>query len=101
MLLHKIIESNDIPGTSILIENMIPYKKSLYTYYKNLFCRCEPLLMVVSISNAVQYGIIVSEDCFMDALIDWIGDPDCMNENNENFSEYETICFNSIPLAKL
>ena len=98
--LHEIIELNEKPHTSILIELLIPYKYSLYTYYKDYFCG-EPVLMVTCVCNAVQYGKIVSSQDFTDSVIDWINDPDCIDEESENFGEYETICFNSIPLSKL
>lgn len=98
--LHEIIELNDKPNNSILIESLIPYKNSLYTYYKDYFCG-EPVLMVTSVCNAVQYGKIVSSQDFTDSIIDWIDDPDCMNEDNDNFCEFETINFNSIMLSDL
>ena len=97
--LYEIIELNE-NHNSLLIELLIPYKRSLYTYYKDNFCG-EPVLMVTSVSNAVQYAKIVPANELTESVIDWIGDPDCMNEDNENFAEYETICFNSIMLENL
>jgi hypothetical protein len=98
--LHEIIETNDKPENSLLIESLIPYKKSLYIYYKDNLCS-DPVLMVTSVCNAVQYGKIVSSNDFTEEVINWIDDPDCMSEDNENFAEYETICFNSIMLENL
>jgi len=98
--LHEIIESNEVETSSILIELLVPYKKSLLTYYSRLF-PSEPILMVTSISNACQYSKIVPDGEFTEALINYIGDYNCMDEENENFCEYETICFNSIPLSNL
>ena len=98
--LYEIIALNDKPHNSILIESLIPYKNSLYTYYKDYFCG-EPVLMVTSVCNAVQYGKIVPCNEFTDSIIQWLNNPDCMNEDNDNFSEFETINFNSIPLSKL
>ena len=98
--LSTIIAMNEIAGNQILIELLIPYKKSLYTYYKSLFCD-EPILMVTSVMNAVQYGKIVSANNFSEEIVNFIGNPDCINDDNDNYCEYETICFNSIPLSKL
>lgn len=98
--LHEIIELNEKPNNSILLELLIPYKNSLYTYYKNYFCE-EPVLMVTSVCNAVQYGKIVPANDFTECIIEWLDDPDCMNEDNETFSEFETINFNSIMLSQL
>ena len=98
--LHEIIELNEDITKDILIELLLPYKKSLLTYYNDLFLS-EPVLMVTMVSNAVQYGKIVPSAEFTEALIEYIEDPDCMEEDNENFCEYETISFNSIMLKNL
>ena len=98
--LHEIIEINNSGDDSILTELLVPYKKSLLTYYNNLF-PSEPILMVTMVTNAVQYGKIVPSAEFTEALIEYIEDPDCMEEDNENFCEYETISFNSIMLKNL
>jgi len=98
--LYEIITLNEISENEILIELMLPYKNSLLTYYKNYFCN-EPILMITSVFNAAQYGKIVSSDNFTEELINFIGDPDCVDKDNENFGEYETICFNSIMLSEL
>lgn len=98
--LHEIIELNDKVHNSILIESLIPYKNSLYLYYKDYFCG-EPVLMVTSVCNAVQYAKIVPANEFTDCIINWLDNPDCMNEDNDNFCEFETINFNSIMLSDL
>lgn len=102
MKLFEIIAANENHTQSILIEKMIPYKKSLFTYYSRYFGnRNEPLLMVVSVSNAAQYGKIVPANEFGDAISAYLDDYNCSDETSENYAEYETIYFNSIPLAKL
>lgn len=100
MKLHEIIALNDEAKKSILIELLIPYKKLLLAYYKREFL-AEPILMVTSVSNACQYGKIVSANELDEAICEYLDDYNCMDEESENFSEYETICFNSIMLAKL
>lgn len=102
MKLHEIIKLNEDHETSLLVESLIPYKKSLLTYYKDYFC-CEPILMVTSVSNAVQYAKIVPSNEFKDAIYAYIG-VDYVNEENEDseeFAEFETINFNSILLKDL
>jgi hypothetical protein len=102
MLLHQIISNNQIATNSILIELLVPYKKSLVTYYKNEFSsHDEPLLMVTNVMNAAQYGKIVPMSEFQDAICEYLDDYNCMDEESENFSAYENICFNSIPLSRL
>lgn len=102
MLLHQIISANENHEQSILIEKLMPYKKSLLTYYCNDFGkRNEPMLMVTDVFNAAQYGKIVPSNDFIEAICSYLNDNDCMNEESENFAAYETICFNSIPLSKL
>lgn len=102
MNLHSIITANESDTQSILIETMLPYKKSLLTYYSNEFGnRNEPILMVTDVFNAAQYGKIVGANDFIDAICAYLEDYNCSDETSENFAAYETICFNSIPLAKL
>jgi hypothetical protein len=106
MKLHEIITSNENHNQSLLIEKLIPYKKSLSVYYTDYFCS-EPILMVTDVFNACQYGKIVSSDDFDESIcayleVDYIE----TDENNPDFdfdlfAEYETICFNSISLSKL
>jgi hypothetical protein len=101
MKLYEIIEANEKDKTSILIEKLIPYKKSLLTYYRNLF-PSEPILMVTMVANAVQYAQIVPSDEFTEAISDWMGEPiDFDDEESDTYAEYETICANSIMLKDL
>jgi hypothetical protein len=65
------------------------------TYYKNQYAG-EPVLIVTSVFNAGEYGFISTADNFNEDIINFLEDPDCMNEDSESFAEYETICFNSI-----
>jgi hypothetical protein len=51
--------------------------------------------------NAAQYGKIVPMSEFQDAICEYLDDYNCMDEESENFSAYENICFNSIPLSRL
>ena len=94
MKLNEIISTNDKGTDSILIEKLIPYKKSLLTYYRDLF-NCEPILMVTSVFNAAQYGIIVPSNEMDEALDIYIADEDYSDEDKE------VIYFNSIALYNL
>lgn len=98
--LHEIIEINESGRDSILISELQKYRKSLKVYYNHYFVR-DPMLMVTAVFNACSYAIIVPGNEFTESVINYIGDPDCINEDNKNFAEYETICFNSIMLDNL
>jgi|LakMenE18May11ns_1017448.scaffolds.fasta_scaffold9499752_2 hypothetical protein len=92
-LLSDIININDLNySTSILYELIHPYKKALYTYYKNYF-NCEPVLMVVSVSNTAQYIKIVPANEFLDAIEIYLSDSELTEEEREH--ETETINFYS------
>jgi hypothetical protein len=96
---YEIIEAISNPENNILIEKILPYKRSLHVYYSRLFC-CEPILMVISVSNAVQYGTIVPSNGFSEALDHYINS--CQFESEEDAeAERETVSFNSIYLSKL
>lgn len=102
MKLHEIIEANESHTDSILIELLIPYKKSLLVYYRDEFM-CEPILMVTDVMNAAQYGKIVSSNAFSEAVCAYM-EVDYVDESNiesDEFAQYETICANSIFLEKL
>jgi hypothetical protein len=97
MKLHKIIEINSDPRSSILIEKMVPYKRSLLTYYSSLF-NSEPVLMVTSISNAAQYAKIVPIEHFLQCILEYM---DFDLSNSEIIDEIDIISCNSIMLADL
>lgn len=97
MKLHKIIELNEDPKTAILIEKMLPYRKLLLRYYRNVF-RCEPVLMVTSVSNAAQYGKIVPAGEFYDALWKWV---DWEQSEEDIQFDMEVIAANSRMLSDL
>lgn len=102
MLLHEIISMNDetLNGgqqNSILIETLLKYKKSLLTYYAAQFPRnCEVMLMVTSVFNAAQYGVLVPSTDFSEAVQNWVNSMDFENDE-ERESEFELICFQSVP----
>lgn len=100
MKLHEIITALEDPTQSVLIEKMIPYKKSLLTYFTAQF-HSEPVLMITSVMNAAQYGRIEPAGELNEAICAYLDDYDCQNEDDENFCEYETICANSMMLKDL
>lgn len=98
MLLHEIISTNDKGTSSINTSILHSYKKSLYTYYKDLYC-CEPVLMVTDVFNAVQYALIVPANEFHEAINHYL-DADNSLTDEEKESSIELISFQSIPLSK-
>ena len=112
MKLHEIIYQNDY--TSIRFDLLQPYLKSLHTYFSSQFIS-EPVVMVVSVTNAAQYCKIVSADNLHDEVLNWIDDSgqcididyisenydNCTDEEQELFAAYETIMFNSKFLSEL
>lgn len=98
MLLHQIITTLEPGNKSILVEKMMPYKKSLYTYFKDYYC-CEPILMVTDVFNAAQYGQIVPCNEFNEAIDIYLQDSDLTDEEKEE--QNELISFNSIFLKDL
>jgi hypothetical protein len=104
MKLQEIILHNETE--SILIEKLIPYKKSLLVYYTDLFSGT-PILMVTDVFNSCQYGKIVSSSELEESIFAYLGvDYIETDENEPNFdfdlfAQYETISFNSIFLNEL
>ena len=91
----QIIAFNNDAQKSILFESVHPYLKSLYVFYKDLFC-CEPVLMVTDVFNAAQYVKIVPSNEFQEAACNYIGCEVCEIQNDDNFlSQFENINFNS------
>ena len=103
---NEIIEINENPQTTILIEEIIKHKEELLSYYTEEFMS-EPILMVTDVMNAVQYGKIVPADEFTQAVceyleVDYINEsPEEGTEEEEVFFQYEEINFNSMFLSKL
>ena len=96
MLLYQIIRNNDAAKFSILTEILFQYKKSLYTYYKDMF-NCEPVLMVTTVYNAAQYALIVPSNELGEAIDNWVNlQEDSTEEEKEE--ERELIGFQSIML---
>ena len=95
MKLHEIITTNEKGTSAILTELLYKYKKSLYIYYKDLFC-CEPVLMVTTIFNAAQYAIIAPSNEFNEAIEHYLNNDNMSEEDRE--SEKELISFQSIML---
>jgi len=95
MNLQQIILENNKDSQAINFETMQPYLRSLYAYYKDLFC-CEPVLMVTDVFNACSYVKIVSSNDFNESVCTYIGCDVWDLENNDDLlNQYETINFNS------
>lgn len=98
--LVEIFENNATNKQSVLIELIVPYKKQLLTYFKEFYLQ-DPILVITSVFNSCSYGFIVPADNYQESICDYLNDYDCMNEENENFAEWETINSNSIFLENL
>lgn len=83
---------------SVSYEKILPYKRLLYTYYKELYM-CDPALIVTDVFNAVQFVAV----CPFTEVTDWISD--YLNQYDMNDTEKadatEAILFNSMPLERL
>jgi len=95
MLLHEIIATNAAGTSSILVELLGKYKKSLYTYYQDQF-NCEPVLMVTDVFNACQYALIVPANEFQEAIYAYLESSELTEE--EINDQVELISFQSIML---
>lgn len=93
--LQSIIKSID-SLESLQWEQIEPYKKLLYVYYKNMYC-CEPIFMVTFLTNAICAGYIVPENDFMEYVYEELNISfiDAEDEGSDAFSEVETILYNS------
>jgi hypothetical protein len=106
MYLHEIITANEAPQTAINTEEIIKYKKSLLTYYSEQFCE-EPILMITSVFNACSYAKIVPASELNEAVCAYLEvlyieqDENEQEFNEDLFSQFETINFNSIFLKQL
>ncbi len=104
MKLYEIIEKNDEDTSSVLIESMHPYKKTLKSYYQQKME--DPIMMITSVTNTTAYGKIVPAGKFNEAICAWLEVPHIVTDEDEEgfdeelFAEWETISANSIPLAK-
>jgi hypothetical protein len=102
MRLHEINQANQVIGNSILIDEIVKYKKSLITYWSDMYCVNEEqlILVVTDIMNAAQYGFITEAGQYQEVVEEYVNTiPDMTEEDKEN--EIENINFNSIQLNKL
>jgi hypothetical protein len=101
MRLHEIIQANKTVGNSILIEDIVKYKKSLITYWGDMYCVNDRdlILVVTDVMNAAQYGFIIDANQFSEVVEEYVETLDLNEEDKQN--EIETIQFNSIQLNKL
>lgn len=102
MKLHEIIKALENPESSVLIEVMQPYFKSLRAYYTAHGTRfnSELILMVTSVTNATAYARIEPADEFSEALEQYIDTMELETEE-EKEQEREVIGSQSIFLNQL
>lgn len=95
MQLHEIISISEKGTSSILLELLHPYKRSLYTYFKDYYCS-EPVLIITDVMNAAQYGFIAPANEMHEAISTYLQDSDLTEQEKEE--QTELICFQSIML---
>ena len=83
---------------SVSYEKVYPYKKLLYTYYKEVYM-CEPFLVVTDVFNAVQFVAVVPFTEVMDWVSDYLNQYDMNDTEKEDATE--AILFNSMQLEDL
>ena len=88
--LYEIVEQFD-NNEMLQYEEIVPYKKLLYRYYKELN-NCEPVLLVEPVSNTVTGVMVVPEVDVADAIDDYINSLQCDNEAAEYTKELILSC---------
>lgn len=99
MKLHEIIAISEEGTTGILIELIIPYKKSLKTYFERYY-NSEPVLIVTDVFNACQYGFICPANEMSEAIETYLNANDTLSEEDKEY-EREVISAQSIMLYSL
>lgn len=94
----RISEENN--GSTINIEEILKYKRSLITYFKEYYC-CDPILLVTDVFNACSYGIVVSANDFEEAAKLHIEANNAEDSEEDKEGYYETMNFNSKFLSQL
>lgn len=99
MKLHEIIDFHETQSvdleSTMLLELILPYRKSLKTYFTDLW-QCEPVVMVTSVFNAAQYGIIVPSNDFTEAVQEFAENRSDNEDTDEDVSnDIESINFDS------
>jgi hypothetical protein len=95
MKLHEIIEMNEKRDTSIIIDEIIKYKKSLLCLFGD-----DAILMIIDVFNACSYAKIVHSDSFdymVELYLETMPDLDYKQRDEQK----ELIYFNSIFLKNL
>jgi hypothetical protein len=99
MTRQEIIQLSEEGTNGILIETIIPFKKSLYTYFKRYY-NCEPVLIVTDVYNAAQYDFIAPSNEMQDAIDTYLSVDTTLDEE-EKENQVELISFQSILLKDL
>lgn len=97
MLLHEIIKANATLSVSIEMEQIIKYKKMLFTYFSQ---DGEPILMVTDVFNSCAFAKIVNADELLNIVDSYVNEIENLSDE-EKESTRETILFNSLPFKKL
>ena len=92
--LNEIVEMCEEGTQSILIELIVPYKKQLLTYFEKYYMMDDPILMVTSIFNACQYGIIVPSCEFEEAMQAYFGDE--LDDDTRELVSFQSTLLNNL-----
>lgn len=98
MLLHEIITTNATGTQAIRTDLLLPYKKSLLTYFRRYY-NSEPLLIVTDVFNIGGYGIIAPESEASEAVQVYLDSAEIDDDDRE--SAEEVIWANSLALKDL
>ena len=96
--LHEVIDLLE-NGEELTYQTIAPFKKSVYTYFKDWFCY-EPVCMVTFVTNVLQGVKIVSSNDFMEEVRHYVKGLHLDSEEEES-NEIELINFNSRMLKDL
>jgi hypothetical protein len=99
MLLHEIISISERGTSAVRIDFIVPYKKSLKTYFERYY-NSEPVLIVTAVFNACSYGFICPANEMHDAIDIYLNEDKELSEEDKE-QEREVISSQSIMLYSL
>lgn len=98
MKLYELVEALE-NQEKISFEVVAPYKKSIYTYFKQLFGE-EPIALIVDVTNTGACVIVSPPDKVIETIDDYLAQDEILTEEDKKEIK-ETILFQSRPLKDL
>jgi hypothetical protein len=81
--LHEIIAHIKEGKNAVLYELIHPYRKMLWIYFSHEYNSDDLILVVSSVTNALQYVLIASSENFSCIIDDYVGDAEDAEEQKE------------------